>query len=102
MVHEAVDRRRRRHGILEDAVPLAEYQVGRDEHRAPFIALRHEREEHLRLVTGLADIADVVENDEFEEVELAQRARQVEVALGGEELLDELIGGYEVNPLQPA
>lgn len=92
---EAVDGRRRRHRVLEDAVPLAEDQVARDEHRPALVALRHQGEEHLDLLGGLLHVADVVEDEQVEMIELAQCTRQFKLALGREEVLHEAEGRRE-------
>ena len=61
VVDEAVDGRRCGHRVFEDAVPLAEDEVRRDEHAAPLVALGHEGEEDLDLLGGLLDVSDVVD-----------------------------------------
>jgi hypothetical protein len=45
----------------------------------------------------LLDVAEIVEDQHLELIELAERARQREIALGGEQLLHEAIGGREVD-----
>lgn len=45
VVDDAADRGGRRHGALEDLVPLGEGEVGRDGGRAALVALGQEREE---------------------------------------------------------
>ena len=95
VMDEAVDGGGGGHGILEDPVPLAEDEVAGDEHGAALVALGHEGEEDLDLVGVLLDVADVVEDEQLEVVELAQGAGEVEVALGGEEVLDEAEGRDE-------
>ena len=72
---EAVDRGGGRHGVLEDPVPLAEDEVARDQQRAALVALGEQREEDLGLLGALLDVAEVVEDQELEEIELAQEAR---------------------------
>ena len=44
--------------------------------RAALVALGEQRELHLGFVRALLDVAQVVEPDDFEEVELAERAGQ--------------------------
>ena len=93
MVHQAVDRGGRGHLVPEDPVPLAEDQVARHHHRAALVALGEQREQHLGLVRALLDVAEVVEQDYLEEVELAQRAGQVEIPFRAEQFLDQPVGG---------
>ena len=89
VVNDAVDGGRRGHRVLEDPVPLAEHEVAGDHERPPLVALGHEGEEHLYLVSALLDVPDVVEDQELEGVEALQSARQREVTFGSEQLLDE-------------
>jgi type I restriction enzyme R subunit len=52
-----------RHGVLEDAVPIREDEVGRQDDAAPLVALGQQREEDLHLVAIVLHVADVVEDD---------------------------------------
>ena len=70
MVHQAVDRRGRGHLVAEDPVPLAEDQIAGHHHRATLIALGEQREQHLGFVGALLHVAQIVEQDHLEEVEL--------------------------------
>jgi AraC-like DNA-binding protein len=49
MMDQAIDRRRRRHLIAEDAIPLREDQIARDEDGSSLIAFGEQRKENLRL-----------------------------------------------------
>ena len=98
---EAVDRGRRRHRVLEDPAPLAEDEVARDHDAAPLVALREQREEDLGLVRRLLHVAEVVEDDDLVGVVPAQGTGQCEVALGGEELLDDGVRGREAHAVAP-
>jgi len=62
VVDQAVDCSSGCHGVLEYLFPLAERQVARQQHAAPFVALGKEREQHLHLFTALLDVADVVDD----------------------------------------
>jgi hypothetical protein len=95
VMDEAVDGRGGGHGILEDAVPFTEDEVAGDEERAPLVALGHEGEEDLDFLSALLDVANVVEDEQVERVELGQSARESEVTFGSEELLDEAKGRGE-------
>src|SRR6185312_11887238 len=81
VMHEAVDGGRGGHGILEDAVPLAENEVRGDDDGPPLIALCEKGEQDLDLVGRLLDVANVVEDDHVEEVEPTECPGQAEVAL---------------------
>ena len=80
-----VDGRGGGHGVGEDVLPLGEDQVGGDAQGAAFVAFGDEGEEDLGLLSALGQVAQVVEEQEVEVVQLAQPAGQVQVALGGEE-----------------
>ena len=71
MVHQAVDRRGGGHLVAEDSVPLAEDQVARHHHRAPLVTLGEQREQHFGLVRILLYVAQIIDQDHLEEVELA-------------------------------
>jgi hypothetical protein len=44
MMHDAVDGRSRRHWVFEDAIPLREQEVARDDDRLPLVPRGQERE----------------------------------------------------------
>jgi hypothetical protein len=46
-----------RYGVLEDALPMAEDQVGADHHAAALIAFGEEGEEHFHFLAGLLHVA---------------------------------------------
>ncbi len=94
-MHQAIDRRGRRHLIAEDPIPLREDQIARDEDRAALVAFGEEREENLGLLGALLDVAHVVEDQHREVIELAQGARQLEIPLRRQELLHEAVGRHE-------
>jgi hypothetical protein len=77
MVHQAVDRRRRGHRVLEDPIPLAEHDVARDDHALAFVARGEEREEHLHLVAALLHVAEVVQDHGVVGVERGEFLLQV-------------------------
>ena len=81
MVHQAVDHRRRGHGILKDATPLAEDDVAGDDHAAALVPFGEEGEEHLHLVAALLHVADVVEDDGVVGVERGELLLDAEIAL---------------------
>ena len=88
VVHQAVEVRRPWPSGRKIRSHVAEDQVARHHHRAALVALGEQREQHLGLVRALLDVAEVVELDYLEEVELAQRAGQVEIPFRAEQFLD--------------
>ena len=95
VVHHPVDGRGGGHGVGEAALPLREDQVGRDAQRPPFVAFGDEGEEDLRLLGALGQVAQIVQEQEVEVVQPPQPARQVEVALGGQQILHQAVGWGE-------
>src|SRR5262249_24463001 len=91
VMDEPVDGCRRRHRALEDPLPLAEDQVSRDDQRAALVPLGHQGEEQLRFVGGLLHVAEVVEDDDVEDIETPEGRRQTEVTARSEQRLHELI-----------
>ena len=83
-MHEAIDRGGRGHLVTKDAVPLTEDQITRDHHRATFIPFGEERKEHFGFLGTLLHVAEIVEQDHLEHIELAERARQIQVPLRAE------------------
>ena|SRR5579875_1146998 len=63
VVDHAVDSRHRRHGILENALPFTEDEIGADQHRLAFIALGKKGKEHLHFVAIVLNVADIVKDD---------------------------------------
>jgi hypothetical protein len=64
VVLEAVDHRRRHHGIAEDPAPAPEGFVGGDDDAGPFVAGRDELEEQVGRLGLEGDVADLVDDDE--------------------------------------
>ena len=95
VVHDPVYGRRGGHGVGEDAFPLREDQVGRDAQRPTFVAFGDEGEEDLGLLSALGQVAEIVQEQEVEVVQLAQLSGQVEVAFGGQQILHQAIGRRE-------
>ncbi len=80
MVDQPVDGGDGDGGIGEDAIPGAEGLVGGDGKAACLVAPRDELEEDGCLGLVLLRVADVVEDDQVEAVELAQGGLEGEVA----------------------
>ena len=95
MVHEPVDGRHRHGRVGEDLAPLAEGLVAGDDQRAALVALGDELEQHAGLGLILPHVAQIVEDQAIEAVELGQQARKREVAAGCLQSLDEVGGAGE-------
>src|SRR5215471_20702515 len=55
--------------MLEDALPFAEDEIGREHERFAFIAFAEKSKQHLHFIAILLNIAQVIENDSGELVE---------------------------------
>ena len=79
-------------GIRKHLIPFAERLIAGDDEAFPFVALGNEFEQDGGFGLIFADIAEIVEDEAVELVELGQDSGQVEVPARGLQLLDE-IGG---------
>src|SRR5208282_6151426 len=87
---EAIDGGQGHGRIGEDLAPFAEWLVRRDEDRSSFVAGRDELEEDAGLRLVLADVGEVVEDQEIEPVEAVDRGLEGEFSAGDLELLNEI------------
>src|SRR5258706_13979467 len=95
VMDDPVDGGGRGHGVLEDLIPLAEHQVGGDEHTPALVTFSEQGEEHFHLLAVLLNVADVVEDHRFEADELAHFRGQTHIALGGHAARHEPAAGAE-------
>ena len=56
VVYEPVDRRGRRHGVLEDLLPFRKRQIAREDDAASFVTLGQQREQDLHLFAILLHV----------------------------------------------
>ena len=77
----------RSHGVREDVLPLGEDQVGGDAQGATFVSLCDEGEERLRLLGALGQVAQVIQEQEVEVVQLARSTWQGHALLGSHPVL---------------
>lgn len=80
----------RGHRILEDLVPLREDQVTGDDDAPSLISLSEESEKDFHLLGRLLNIADVIENDHLEGVELPQCPGELQLSFGNQKVLNQL------------
>ena len=95
MVHEAVDGRERHGLVWEDLAPFAEWLVGGNEHGAALVARADQLEEHAGLGLVLADIGDVVEDQQVILVEFRDGAFEREFPARHLQPLNEIGGAHE-------
>src|SRR5512134_3939851 len=98
VMDEAVDHGQGHGWIGEDLAPLTERLVCGDEDGAAFVAGTDELEQHAGLGLILADVGEVVEDQEVEAVETVNGGLEGEFAAGDLELLDEVGGPGEQDP----
>lgn len=65
MVGDAIEERGGHLGVVGNARPFAEGEIGRDDHRGLFVELADQVEEHLAAGTGEGEIAKFVEHNEI-------------------------------------
>ena len=92
VVDHAVDGSHGGHRIFENAFPFAEHEIGGDQHRFAFIAIRQKRKKHLHFVAIVLNVANIIEDDTGIFVQLCQLLGQAQVPFGGEEPLHERAG----------
>src|SRR5512134_3519416 len=98
VVDEPVDHGQRHGWVGEDLAPLTERLVCGDEDGAAFVAGADELEQDAGLGLVLADIGEVVEDQEVEAVEPVDGGLEGEFAAGDLQLLDEVGGPGEQDP----
>jgi hypothetical protein len=87
VVHEAVNRGRCRHRVLEDRFPLRERRIGGDQHTAALAAFREKREQDLHLVPALLYITQIVDDESFVISQFSNRAAQPQFFFSEQEIL---------------
>lgn len=70
MVHQSIDRRRAGYSLLEDFIPFAENEIAGDHLAFAFISFRKKSEEQFHFFPALLDIADIINQHDFESIEL--------------------------------
>ena len=95
MVNDPVDRRRGRHRVGEHLLPLAEHQVRGDPQRSAFVTLSYQGEQHLGLLGSLRQIAQVVDHQQVEVVQLPEHPWQLQIPLRREHVLHQAVCGDE-------
>src|SRR5213078_2099130 len=74
---------------------FAERLIGGDQHRAPLVAASDQLEQHTRFGLVLADVDDVIEDQQMILVELGERTFEGELAARDLQALDEIAGAHE-------
>src|SRR5262249_60262511 len=80
---EAVDGCQRHSLVWKHLAPFTEWLIGGDQHRAPLVAASDQLEQHTRFGLILADVDDVIEDEQMILVELGERTFEGELAAGG-------------------
>ena len=94
-MNQSVDRRHRRHRILKDFVPLAEHQVGADQHAASFVTFGKKGKEYFHLFSALLHVAQVIEDDCLKAVEFFECRLELEAFLGFQQPLHQFERRHE-------
>ena len=99
VVHDAVDDRRGRRRVEEDLGPARERQISRH-HQAPaLVAPADEAEQQVGAGLVERNVAELVQNNDVEAVELGELAGQPALLLRFDEQRDQLGRGHEPHPV---
>lgn len=98
VMHQAVDHRRRRHGVLEDCLPARKRQVARQQDAAPLVTLRQQCEQYLHLFPALLHIAQVVQDQNLVTRQTLEYAAQLQITLGQQQFLHQKTRRPELHP----
>ena len=96
-MHQAVNGGRGGHRILEDRFPFRKSEIAGQHHRAAFVALGQEWEEHLHLLATLLDVTDVVDHQGLEGGESLENPAELQIAFGNQQFLDQQTAGTEMD-----
>ena len=82
------------HGVFEDLIPLRKDQIGSDDNTAAFITFRQEGKQDFHLFSGLLNVADIIEDQDFKTIQAAKFDFQFEVPASAQQsgLLPLLLG----------
>ena len=92
VVDQAIDGGERHGLVWKNLAPCAEGLIGGDQHRAPLVAASNELEQHAGLGLILADVGDVIEDQQAVFIELGERAFEGEFAARDLQTPDEIAG----------
>src|SRR5262249_61911982 len=95
---EAVDGCQRHSLVWKHLAPFTEWLIGGDQHRAPLVAASDQLEQHTRFGLILADVDDVIEDEQMILVELGERTFEGELAAGDLQALGGVAGAHEQHP----
>ena len=101
MVDEPVDCRQRHRRVREDPVPGRERLVGGDGEALSLVALGDQLEERARLSLIAAHVADVVQDEQIEPIELGEFGGKAQLAPRALQPLHQIAGTGEQHPPAP-
>ncbi len=93
VIHKPVHRCHGHGAGGEDVLPLAERLVARHQQGAAFVAVHHQLKQHRGLGLVLADVANVVNDEQGVAIELVERLGQGKLRFGALQLLHQRRGG---------
>ena len=101
VVHEPVDHRGRRHGVLEDLLPFRERQIACEHDTSSFVTLGQQREQDFHLFAILLHVADVVDDEGTELRETFQHSGETQLAFRQQQFLYKERARREQNAMPP-
>jgi len=99
VMHESIDGSECHGRIGEDLSPFAKGLICRDEQRTPLISGADQLEQHRGFRLVLADVRDVVEDEQIEVVQAVDRGLEGQFAASDLQLLHQIRGTGEQNPV---
>src|SRR5689334_15932480 len=97
MVNKAINSGDRHRRIREDLFPFTEWLITSDNKAPTLITLRDEFKKHGCFGLVFADIAEIIEDQAIEAIELGQGCGQGKVAPGGLQTLNQVGGARELD-----
>src|SRR3954469_4032141 len=86
------------HVLSAIRLPTRKRQIARQHHAAAFIPFCQEREEHLHLFSAVLDISNIVKNHYLISRNLLEKTAQLQITLGGQEILNYQTATCEHHP----
>jgi site-specific DNA recombinase len=99
VVHQAVDSGNHHGMVWKDLIPVGEWLIGGDQHRASLVSCTDQFEQHRGLGVILMYIGEVVEDQQVVFVELADGSFELQRLTSGLQLLHDLSGAGEQDAI---
>jgi hypothetical protein len=98
-VCEPVQQRRREMFLPHHGIPIAKFEIRGNDHGASFVKRRTELEEQISSVTTERNEAKLIQDQQIVLTDPRQEAREFQLLLGGEQIIDQACHIVEAHPL---